>query len=758
MRIILTVIALNLLFSGAATAQNPPGRLQGFVLDKKTSQRLPDVTIIISGTGKGTSTTPKGYFEIELPGGQYTVQARMMGYEAIEKKCNIIPDEKTSLFFELDPASIKTEEVSVVSSKYDEIKSKGYELQPGDLKNIPQFGEADPFRALFALPGVNSINDIGNQLYVRGGNFDETMVSLDGVPVYNTYHLGGIFSSINSDIISREKIYLSNYPLSSGGSLSGILDLTTKTGRSDEYRTAASLGLISSRAYVEGPLLKGTFTAAARRTYLDALNLISSRSIPYYFYDGYAKYTLPLDENNLLNASAFYSKDVLLLGFDSRNENVSPYWGNLLLNSQWTHLFNSMSSLNVKLYLSNFFMGSNTENSSVFFDNLISDLTLRADYELSLRDHELKAGAEYKAQKLSYAWNIGHSGLRDYINPPEEAFFDYAPNPYNYNASENTLNIFATDDIKLQENLFLRLGLRGSCLEKMERFFPSFSAGIDFKPSGRLSLSLNYGRYYQFLYTIKENRPESIYAPFAVYFLSDSKSSTSSSDHYSAGINITGLPLETELDVEAYYKSRANLASSYNSYPRYRFEKGYAAGADVLLKKEKGTVTGWIGYSLGRSVKNGEEYTYYANYDRRHTVKILLSFQLSEKWKLSAFWTYATGTPYTDITGKYLGGYDERIGISDSYLSNWGSGIVWRPIDGAKNQKRTEDHHRLDLGITGSFIWGRFLVSPYLQVLNAYNNPNYVVINPNLQEGGGDDSVKFQNSFIIPTLGVGIEF
>ncbi|MGE5400176.1 MAG: TonB-dependent receptor [Ignavibacteriales bacterium] len=758
MRIILKIIVLHLLFCGLSVSQSQSGKLQGFVADRKTSLKLPDVNIIISGSGKGISTNLRGYFEIELPGGNYTVQARMMGYEPVEKMCTILPNEKTSLFFELDQASIKTEEVSVISSKYEDIKSKGYELQPGDLKNIPQFGEADPFRALFALPGVTSINDISNQLYVRGGNFDETMVSLDGVPVYNTYHLGGIFSSINSDIISKEKIYLSNYPLSAGGSLSGILDLTTKTGRSDEYRTSASIGLISSRACVEGPLIKGTFTAAARRTYLDALNLISNRAIPYYFYDGYTKYSLPINGKNLFSASAFYSKDVLLLGFNSKNENVSPYWGNLLLNTQWTHLLSGTGSINVKLFLSNFFMGSKNENSAVFFDNLISDLTLKTDYELNEKEHEFKAGAEYKVQKLSYAWNIGSSGLRDYINPPEEAFFDYAPNPFKYNASENTINFYATDEIKIKENFLLRLGLRGSYLGKMDHFFPSFSAGTDYKLSGKLTLSINYGRYYQFLYTIKDNRPESIYAPFAVYFLSDSKNSTSSSDHYSAGINITGMPLETELDIEAYYKSRANLASSYNDYPRYRFEKGYASGMDLLLKKEKGTLSGWIGYSFGRSVKNGDEYSYYANYDRRHTVKILLNCQLSEKWKLSAFWTYASGTPYTDIIGKYLGGYDERIGISDSYINSWGSPIVWRPIDGPKNQMRTEDHHRLDLGITGSFIWGGFLVSPYLQVLNAYNNPNYVVVSPNLQEGGSSDTVKFQNSFIIPTLGVGIEF
>src|SRR5690606_3427009 len=113
-------------------------------------------------------------------------------------------------------------------------------------------------------------------------------------------------------------------------------------------------------------------------------------------------------------------------------------------------------------------------------------------------------------------------------------------------------------------------------------------------------LNFNYGRYYQFLYTIKERKNESIYAPFSTYFLPENKDEIGTGDNFSLGIDIKNLVWETEFQADVYYKYRQNLASSYNEEPRYRFEDGYAAGVDMMLKKIEGWITGWIGYSFSR--------------------------------------------------------------------------------------------------------------------------------------------------------------
>lgn len=750
-----------LVLYGSLYAQSEKGILKGFVFDKKTDLKLSNASIIISNTGQGISTDTKGYFEIILPAGTYQVEARILGYVPLIKNCVIRSDEASSLFFELEPEPVRLGEVSIVGNLEKGLSSgRGYKLLPGELKNIPQFGESDPLRALFALPGVNTLNNLSNQLFVLGGNFDETLVSLNNVPMHNQSHLGGIFSGINSDIISNEKLYLSNYPQSLGGYLSGALELSTKSGNSDELRAKASIGLISSKLYLEGPLPAGTFIASARRTYFDAIAKIFHQSLPYFFYDGYFKYSLSIDKRNHFETSAFYSKDVLPLEFHGnyRGKPFEPRWGNLLLNSKWTYSPDDVNIISMNAFLSSSFSKSDEIKEAAEFNNNIDDKTISLEFNNDPGGNPVNAGIEFKHLTINYFWNIGYSDLRNYINTPEEVFFDYAPNPFAMKSEENIISAFTTFDYRLSEKMFLQGGLRGAYLGSMKHLFPSVSLGIDYELFNNFTLNFSYGRYYQYLYTIKEKRSESIYTPFTVYFISTNPDNVSFSDNYLVSFANKKLPYDIEFILRGYYKNRHNLASSYNDFPRYRFEGGYSTGIDVMLKRDKGLVTGWLGYSFGKSVKRNDQFTYYSNYDRRHTIKLLLGYQVFEKWRLSAFWTYSTGTPYTDIIGKYFGGHDLRSEYSrDPYFMDGNEELAWRAIDGTKNTSRIEDNHRLDVGLTGSFIWGKIFVKPYLQVLNAYNSPNDIILNNHLRIGE-EETLKYPSSFVLPTIGVEVEF
>jgi len=290
-------------------SQGEKGILKGFVIDIKTDEKLSSANILIIGTNRGVVTDLRGFFELELDVGRYFVEARFVGYETERKEVFIESNEETEIFFELKEIPIGMDSV-VVTGRKTEYPSKSYELYPGELRNIPQFGEPDVFRALFALPGVSSVNDVSNQLYIQGGNFDEVLISLDDAPIYNPYHLGGIFSSVNSDIIQKEELFFSNYPISMGGYLSGALNLHTKTGNNERLKPSATLGLVSSRGYFEGPIDDATFIVSARRTYLDFIGDILKEDFPYYFYDFYGKCSLPLDANNHLSFSTLYTKDV----------------------------------------------------------------------------------------------------------------------------------------------------------------------------------------------------------------------------------------------------------------------------------------------------------------------------------------------------------------------------------------------------------------------------------------------------------------
>ncbi len=615
------------------------------------------------------------------------------------------------------------------------------------------------------MPGVSAVSDFSNQLYVRGGNFDETVIRLDGVPIYNPYHLGGLFSSINNDIVGKEKIYLSNYPLNNGGYLSGEVLLNSKNVSSDVINTSASLGIASSKGYMQGPIGNGSFILAARRTYLDLLGKIVGESFPYYFYDMYAKYSIPLDDKNLFQISTMYSKDVYQLFVDGEQifDQVQehPNWGNFILNSKFTHLFNKESSLNAQLYLSNSHMNGELSvdlvpDSKTHIKNKIQDITANINYSFLIDKHYIELGFESKNLTLYYDWNIGYNlDLRDLVNPPEDVFFDFAPNPFIYSAKTFLLSPYILGNLSLLKSLESSFSLRETYNSISKSMNLSPALNLQYEYSKNISLEFNCGIYYQYLYTIKERRNESFYTPFSAILLAANKENVLSSKNYTFGININNLPLKTSLEIDLYYKGRKNLPSSYNDETRYRFENGYAAGIDLMITKKEGTINGWAAYSLSRSIKKGNEYDYFSSHDRTHNIKILFNFNLSEKWKLSAFWTYASGLPYTRVIGKFLGGRD----FKDDYDFDFDGqqiGAYWRTIETSKNAQRMKANHRLDTGLIGSFIWGSLLVKPYLQVLNIYNSPNAYYYTYDLEKS--DEHINYWGSFIIPTIGVTIDF
>lgn len=743
--------------------------IKGFVRDNKTNEPLSNV-IISAPPDYSAVTDIRGYFELKVNPGTYIIRAYRMGYEQEFRTVTLLSNETKDLFIELRPKEYILDTV-IVSAKQDvsDITPNSFELYQGDLKNIPQVGEADAFRPLITLPGITSTSDFDNQLFVRGGNFDETLIALDGVPLYNPYHLGGIFSSVNTDVISSERIYLSNYPASIGGYLSGALDIKTKAGNNEAIRTAGTLSLFSSRAFINGPLGKGTFILSARRTYFDLIAMMLKEQLPYYFYDAYAKYTLPL-RDDLFSISFFYSKDRLKLFPEIFHPGMKatedPNWGNLILSMDWSHEQNRNTIIKSKIFISNSYVNSEgieeasyvgTDLNRFDLNNQITDYTFSTALTTELKKMKIEAGLEAKHLTLNYFWHTGYIGpARDYLRPVEDVFFDYAPTLYEKSYSGSFVNGYMFLNFPLSERISMEAGLRGSYYHQIRHFNIYPQVNIDVKLFGNSYLSLRYGKYYQHLYTFKEKRNASIYSPFSVFFLAEDKNKIGGSDHYSAAFITPELLPYLDFKVEGYYKKRTNLSASYNIAPRYRFEDGYAYGIEASVNHKAGRFKNSASYSFSRSIKKGTGYDYFSGYDRTHSIKLTVGYDLSEKWRLNSYWTYASGIPYTPVIGKYKGSYDFRDDVRLYDVIPPGL-MEWRPLYAAKNSIRMNDHHRLDLGITGSFIWGKYLLNPYLQIMNVYSSPNNFFYSVEF-ENDAESSEVYRGSFIIPTIGVTIEF
>ena len=753
-----------LFFYGSLCFQTNSVIIEGFVFDDKTNEKLIGVFISIADSGVAI-TNKDGYFSFKINAGTYKVTAGMVGYEKENKKVSIdYSDEESKLFFRLTPKPIEITQVTVTGEKFTEnVKYKTYELHQGDLRRIPQVGEPDALRALQVLPGVTSLNDFSSQMYLRGGNFDETLIALDDVPVYNPYHLGGTFSMFNTDIIETQKLYLSIYPSKYGGYLSGAFNIKTKPGNREKFKGSVSIGLISSKGYIETPIGKGSLILSGRRTYLDLIGaFVFEGDFPYYFYDTYAKFIYPFDKQNLLSVSGFYSRDIFKIykerSYSNTKISEQPNWGNKIFNFKYSHFYGEKNSIDAQIYLSSSTMYGKGESifqssSSTLLNinNRINDLTGTIVFNHSASGHDIQAGIEYKNIELKNNWNIGRSELSDFGFDLEDTFFDFAPNPYSSKANSSFYNYFISDKIQFSKDLSVNLGLRGSYLNKLQKNLFSPSVNIEYNVKYNVELILNYGKYYQNMSVIKD-QSSVLLDPFSIYFFPSKKSELANSDNFSLNINFTNIYNGIDLELGSYYNIRSNLTSTYTqtSAP-YRLEDGYSRGIDVLAKKDFGDFGGWISYSFSRSIKSNNDYDYPVRADRTHNVKILFNINLSESWHFTSFWTFASGTPYTKRVGAYLG--EAKPELEDQ--SYFDVIFYWLPIDGKKNAERTESYHRLDIGFNGSFIWGSFYVKPYLQVLNIYNSPNPTV--DNLYFDFYAKQTK-RASFVTPTIGLRIEF
>ena len=211
-----------------------------------------------------------------------------MGYKTLTQKIYI--DKDVKLDFELEENASQLSEVMITATNTKRTASvKSTEmsvvkLSSKTIKKLPVvLGEPDILRSIQLLPGVSSINDASSGFNVRGGSADQNLVLLDDATIYNASHLFGFFSVFNTDAVKDLKLYKGGIPSIYGGRLSSVLDVKQKEGNIKKFGGTVGLGLIASKALIEGPIGKndtgegkGSYMLAGRRSYIDLFAPLSS--------------------------------------------------------------------------------------------------------------------------------------------------------------------------------------------------------------------------------------------------------------------------------------------------------------------------------------------------------------------------------------------------------------------------------------------------------------------------------------------------
>lgn len=761
----------SFLFSQSMTAS-----INGFVRDDASGEPISYANVFLSNSSIGAATNSDGYFVLSgIPLGLYEVNATMIGFAVFKEKVNLSNEEPVRLEIRLIEEAIKGTEVLVTAERQKferSMESSQIALDLREINSAPAFVEPDVFRTLQMLPGVQTTSDFSSALYVRGSTPDQNLIMLDGIAIYNPYHLGGIFSTFNTDAIKEADFHAGGFPARYGGRMGAILNVINREGNTEKITGSANLSLISSKALIEGPIpkwkgIKGSWMISGRRTYIDkvvnALNLPSGSKnadgsdvpleFPYYFYDYQIKTNIDFNQDHRLTFTRFYGDDVLDFSFEDpsvtvSNENVTIQqesqfgldwpWGNQTNGLTWrwivspkmiakTFLSNSRYRFDFDLSFRSRDTYSYIDSTVINFTNfnwniydIIKDQTLESEVQYKYsNDHEITSGFQIKKIKfdLGIQYDLG----------TQDTSFTWNPLSLKNNTQE--ISFFLQDRWEVSERLKIRSGFRLTDYNLHKKIYLDPRIGIKYHISEDIALKGNWGLYHQFL-TTANNQDENL--RLVELWLGIPKEKPASvSEHIIGGIEYMS-PRNIFYRIELYQKKFENLltlkqdnanqyegASQDTTINEFWDTRGNSNGIELLVKKSSGKFNGWIGYTFSETKYFTEPSGWHnPNFDRTHTVNIVGNYELTSDLELSAALTQSSGNPYTKILGRV---YDwEQSLFNNSY---------WYPIDsylvGEKNTERYDDYFRVDIGMTrkGGNLFG-LEYDTYWQIMNLTRHIN----------------------------------
>lgn len=762
------ILLLIILCSNLAISQR--FTLKGTVVDKSTKLPIENVNIEVVNIGKGTISDRDGYFELKLPFGEHKIKFTHLNYNPHEETIHRDTAGAVILKIELEPRYIEFKPVEVQSKmkKVEYENFSKFEINYDFIKASPTIVEEDILRTVAMLPGVVTLNDFTTQIYVWGSNFDQTGVFLDGMPIYNPYHFGGIFSMFNQYIIGSATLYPGGQPVVYDDYSSGILDIESKTPGYETYDLKTEISMANLKLYTEVNLSKaGKLAIGMRRIYLDLiLRLLSDefKRSPYYFYDIFARYSLLSSGKDMFSLTGFVSKDV----FDYFGVNWDPAeilfskmpaWGNAGLSLRWMHILKDENFFELRSYVSNSFFKTKAELIDLgwkFLDvnNDLIDWGINGFVQLSpFENLKLKVGGSFKNVDFNYFWKSDGIDLWDILTAEitveervdarsEEVFFDNAPNPFDFKRRISKTSLYFDGFLKLKK-FQINTGVKLIHSSSNNQIKLSTNLNLTYNLSPKVDVSLIYGRYYQYIQMIKDKVSATLTAPFSVFLPLETPIRA---NHFVVKTGVKDIFGRDKLDVSFYLKTFDGIKSSVDDMRLYTYSSGISYGLNLYFNQEFKWFNWYVSYSFGRAFKEVDDYWYPANYDQRHSVKIFVNVRLTRKWDLSLFWVYGSGLPYTPIYAKYLG-YGYGLNTSQVYP------FTWNLISGGRNSRYLPDYHRLDVKFEGNYVWGRFQFKPFVQIFNVYNNVR--VFRYEFLSYSSAPS-KSPGSFIIPSIGVEI--
>lgn len=756
--------------------------VSGKVLDGKTKTPIPGAQIICQKNSLVTSSDFDGNYSIELPVGDHQLKFSFVGLT--DEYRDIVLYNDGAMDVELYEKSINLNEINVTAERpEDNFRSTSMGMVKLNMQSIKKLsvlmGEPDVIKSMTMLPGVQSTGENALGFNVRGGNIDQNLILVHETPVFNTSHLFGLFSMLDGGLVKDVTLYKSGMPAQYGGRIASVMDIELNKGNVDKMKVNGGIGIINSRLNVEGPIGdKITFMAGGRTTYSDwmlkAIKNYELQQSSAYFYDFNAKLDYAINAKNRLSIFGYGSND-----YFNYYQNAEYGYGNLLGSAKWSHIFNNNNSGNLNF------------NVSHYNANIVDFSNNNVEYNLNTSIEQEQLAYHFTNQTFArHKINMGFNGIRYWIEPGNST-------PYNDQSIALPIDIpneqafelaaYAEDEFDLSPDLAIIAGARFSnflltgpdvvntYLDNAPRNEETFVSaqnigsgnlvknfnGLEprlafrYEMEGSSSIKLGYNRTKQYIRQISNSAS---ITPADYWKASDTYLNPLISDQLALGFfkNFKNNTYETSLEVyykniqnEVDYKNGAQLILNDNLEQVLINGIGRAYGAELLIKKSKGDLTGWLAYTYSRSFKkingqfpeekinNGDWYK--SNYDKPNDLSLALNYKISRRFTFSSNFVYSTGRPVTYPEQEYMISTYHVVSFSD------------------RNKYRLPAYHRLDLAITyeGSLlIHQKWRSSWTFSVYNVYGRNNAFSVFYDKQKPSNKNDYRAYSLYKFSIIGV----
>ena len=677
----------------------------------------------------------------------------------------------------------------------------GFVVDSALVRGLPPTIETDVLRATAAAPSASAPSDYSSVPLVRGGTSDGTPVLLDGVRLFNPFHLGGLVSAISPEVVERTTVLAGPGPdLLAIGSLSGAIDIATRDGSRDRRRTAGSLGLVSARFVAEGPVGEnGSHLVAVRRTWLDGATLaltglgVVEERFPYSFGDLFGKVTADRGGVRRLSVSAYLNSESLELAdttsigtWDGNEEgrlagNAGRSSGmeirettltldNIALSGHYRDRLGSSGIVDATLGHSRFgsdlvYREQTLENpdAEVVGDGLMSET--RADLRATWRPGRttIVVGTQAVRFRGRHVYDPGplrygrhdREGFGYLLRPLAEGFRDLLL-PLAVRASHLRLAVHSSVDTPLRRGFRTRAGLRVDRFVGLATTLAPF-AELRYAASW-WSARISAWRSHQALASMRDG--EALDASQFAYDLLLPVREPPVPRNTELAIGWEGVRGGSRIRVDAYARTLDHLRLPH---PETRPGAGSVLQDPGEWERASGSAHGietswsWLGrrvsvlgsYRLARASRRVGSRVYTPRFHRDQEFEIGSAYNHgASSW--SARISLRSGQPYTPWLAAVPG---------TQYENGWDTQVL---LGGGYNSERLPHYARVDVG------WRREgAVAPYVSVVNLFNRPNVAGRLPPIHGGRDNDGDVWigwaRNSYrtqlrIVPSIGVEIRF